>query len=507
MPKFDLNVGFGTPFQAQIDFLRQKLRLPTERWDDIQGRAHDRAFVVAGVAKADLLADLHKAVIDRATDGAGLQAFRKDFKAIVAQRGWTGWTGEGTKEGEAWRTRVIYQTNMATSYAAGRYAQMSDPEVLKLHPYWRYIHSEGAMHPRPLHLSWHGLTLPAEHPFWKSHFAPNGFGCQCRITSVTRREGEASARAGLGEPAADWKTINPKTGAPVGIDKGFDYAPGQSLADEMRRLVAVKVARLPANLGQALAEDVATAIARPVFVEAKTAKAAGEWAVKNNLVDFADYTGIKPEVANAWNKSLFEHLQEFPELRANQKFVGTSQAQFARWREFEIERYISRLKAANPTLPADFDFRVHAERYVKAKKVEGSYAHSWSQADVSGIAVNRKYGADVELFQRSLKSDAAAKWHPIGADTIRSVVDHELAHQLDNLLGLHLDAEVIQAYKAARLKGIKDEVSGYADKNIKEFIAECWAESCNNPQPREFANTIAGILRKRYADKFPGIRA
>jgi len=64
--------GFGTPFQAQIDFLRQKLQLPTDRWDDIIRSAHDRAFIVAGAAKADLLADLHQAVIERAVDDAGL---------------------------------------------------------------------------------------------------------------------------------------------------------------------------------------------------------------------------------------------------------------------------------------------------------------------------------------------------------------------------------------------------------------------------------------------------
>ncbi len=218
--------GFGTPFQAKIDFLRQKLRLPTERWDDIKGRANDHAFIVAGAAKADLLSDLQKTMVDRATDGAGLQAFRKDFKAIVAKHGWTGWTGEGTKEGEAWRTRIIYQTNMATSYSAGRYQQMSDPEVLALHPYWRYIHSDGVLNPRQEHLAWHGLTLRHDHPFWKSHWAPNGFGCHCRITSVTRKEGEASARAGLGEPPAGWDAINPKTGEQVGIGKGFGYTPG-----------------------------------------------------------------------------------------------------------------------------------------------------------------------------------------------------------------------------------------------------------------------------------------
>jgi hypothetical protein len=221
-----LNVGFGTPFQAQIDFLRSKLALPTERWDDIQRSAHDRAFIVAGAAKADLLADLQASLVEATTTGKGLEAWRKDFKTIVARHGWTGWTGEGTPGGEAWRTKVIYQTNLSTSYAAGRYKQMTDPEYLKVRPFWRYLHSDSVLHPRPLHLAWHGLTLPNEHPFWKEHFPPNGWGCQCRVTTVSKKEGLASQRAGLGEPPAGWDKIDPKTGAPVGIDKGFDYMPG-----------------------------------------------------------------------------------------------------------------------------------------------------------------------------------------------------------------------------------------------------------------------------------------
>jgi len=264
--KPDQAFGFGTPFQAQIDFLRQKLRLPTERWDDIQRSAHDRAFIVAGAAKADLLADLHASVIKAAEQGTGYGVFQKDFKAIVAKHGWTGWTGEGTKEGEAWRTRVIYQTNMATSYAAGRHAQMRDPEVLKLHPYWRYIHSEGVMHPRPLHLSWHGLTLLVSHDFWKTHYAPNGWGCQCRITSVTRAEGERSARAGLGEPPAGWDAIDPKTGAQVGIDKGFDYAPGANVNASLQSLIDAKLIKLDAPIGAQMWEAL-----KPVLLAEKEA--------------------------------------------------------------------------------------------------------------------------------------------------------------------------------------------------------------------------------------------
>lgn len=248
----DLQVGFGTPWQDQIDFLRAKLRLPTERWDDIQRSAHDRAFIVAGAAKADLLADLHESIVKAANGGGGLEAFRRDFRKAVKEHGWEGWTGKGTEGGEAWRTRVIYQTNMATSYAAGRYKQLTQPDFLRLNPFWRYIHSDTVMHPREHHLAWHGLTLKHDHPFWKTHFAPNGIGCQCRITAVSRREGESSARAGLGEPPAGWDRIDPKTGEQVGIGKGFGYTPGASATTPFQEFIDAKLIKLDAPIGAAM---------------------------------------------------------------------------------------------------------------------------------------------------------------------------------------------------------------------------------------------------------------
>ena len=244
--------GFNTPFDAQIAYLRAKLALPTERWGEIQAAAHDRAFVVAGAMKADLLADLQAALVQRATDGKGGRVFERDFKAIVAKHGWTGWTGEDSPEGQAWRARVIYGTNMRASHAAGQRKQMLEPGYLRLRPFWRYIHSDVVMHPRETHLAWHGLTLPHDHPFFKTHFAPNGIGCQCRIVAVSRREGEASARAGLGEPPEGWDKIDPKTGAPVGIGKGFDHAPGAAADWPLQRFIDDKLLGHDAPIGAAM---------------------------------------------------------------------------------------------------------------------------------------------------------------------------------------------------------------------------------------------------------------
>ena len=243
-----LKAGFGTPFAEQLEFFRQKLNVPTERWDDIWQEAHDRAFMVAGAMKADLLDDLRRAVDKAIAEGRGLADFRKAFREIVKKHGWTGWTGEGSKAGQAWRTKVIYETNMTASYAAGRYQQLTDPEFLKRRPYWRYVHADYVVNPRVQHQAWDGLTLPHDHPFWRTHFPPNGWGCQCRITPVNEREYEKAKAAGQAEAPKGWED-----GA--GIDKGWAYAPGESLASA-RKAIEKKAEALPESLGEALTKDV-----------------------------------------------------------------------------------------------------------------------------------------------------------------------------------------------------------------------------------------------------------
>lgn len=244
--------SINNPFAEQLDFFRRKLALPSERYDDIIKAAHDRAFIVAGAGTADLTNDLFAAMQARIEDGGGLAAFRKDFNDIVLKHGWTGWTGEGSAAGQAWRTRIIYQTNMSTSYAAGRWQQLKDPALLSIRPYWRYVHADGVMHPRPLHLSWNGLVLPHDDPFWDTHYCPNGWGCHCRVTSADANDYAQAQAAGRDVPPAGWQDIDPKTGAPVGIDKGFDYAPGANAMQPLQAFIDAKLINLNAPVGAAM---------------------------------------------------------------------------------------------------------------------------------------------------------------------------------------------------------------------------------------------------------------
>jgi hypothetical protein len=248
--------GFGTPFEEQLAYFRQKLNLPTEAYDDVTGAGHDRAFIVTGAAKADILDELHGAIERTMASGGSLEDFRKAFPGILQRTGWTGWTGEGTADGEAWRTKVIYQTNMATSYAAGRWKQLNDPDLLKSRPYWRYIHADNVLHPRPLHLEWNGLVLRHDDPFWLTHFPPNGWGCHCRVTAV--------AKVGPGDktaPPAGWDKPLETTGAPPGIDKTFGYAPGANVDTSLARLIDQKLINLSSPVGAQMAQVLEPVIA------------------------------------------------------------------------------------------------------------------------------------------------------------------------------------------------------------------------------------------------------
>lgn len=213
MPLPSAQAAFGQPFPEQVAFFLRKVGIPTARWDDLRTAQHDHAWVVAGAMQADLLNDLHEAVTAAINEGLGIAEFRRAFRDIVARNGWQGWTGADSQAGFT----------------------------------WRYVHADGVASPRPQHLAWgqQRLTLRHDHPFWQTHYPPNGFGCHCYVIAVRNPEaGDATV------PPVGWDTVSASTGQLPGIDKGWGYAPGATAADPLglARVVADKSRGLPFQL-------------------------------------------------------------------------------------------------------------------------------------------------------------------------------------------------------------------------------------------------------------------
>ena len=217
-------------FDEAIKFFKEKISIPTQRWDDLWKAQHAKGFMVAGAMKADILSDFHEAIEKAISDGMTLEEFRKDFDSIVEKHGWA------YQGGRNWRTRVIFETNIRTAYMAGRYDQMTDPAVVEARPYWEYRHGD-SINPRHEHLAWDGKVLPADDPWWQTHYPPNGWRCKCKVFALSKRD---LKRLGKKEPdhAPDdgtyqWTDKAGKTHTiPNGIDPGWDYNVGHAAADK-----------------------------------------------------------------------------------------------------------------------------------------------------------------------------------------------------------------------------------------------------------------------------------
>ena len=60
---------------------------------------------------------------------------------------------------------------------------------------------------------------------------------------------------------------------------------------------------------------------------------------------------------------------------------------------------------------------------------------------------------------------------------------HELGHRIDGMLGISQDDKIRKMYSDF-LDGSSDKLSGYARKNVNEFVAEAYSEAKCNPNPR-----------------------
>jgi len=217
----------SVPFREAIDFFRQKLELPTETWTDLWQGMHARGFVVAGANKAEIVADFKQSLDRILAEGRTLADFREDFDRIVARHGWS------FKGSRGWRSRVIFQTNLRTVYASGKWAQAQ--RLKERRPFLRYVAVQDSR-TRPQHLAWHNTVLPIDHPWWRTHFPPNGWNCRCTVQSLSERDVE---RFGLQVSDApppvtmETRAVNTVNGpvtlqVPEGIDAGFAHNVGRA---------------------------------------------------------------------------------------------------------------------------------------------------------------------------------------------------------------------------------------------------------------------------------------
>lgn len=155
------------------------------------------------------------------------------------------------------------------------------------------------------------------------------------------------------------------------------------------------------------------------------------------------------------------------------------------------------------------------------------------------LKISSKF-SDYEDLKRRYNRDVRVQFHPAGTDA-DAIIIHEMGHQLDGYLtrkgvwggnvsiygtirtSVAVKREVLQqlgyfdyiraeraewtrmGYKGSELaealefskkEFITKHVSGYANKNEKEFFAECFAEYLMSERPREAAKIFGEVLKE-----------
>ncbi|WP_428560453.1 MAG: phage minor head protein [Solidesulfovibrio sp. DCME] len=232
------------PPEEAIAYFKAKGYNLAESWDwrDFWQAQHATSFTVAKSAGFDVLKDIQAAVDDAISRGLTLKQFSAQLTPILQQKGWWGkkelpdpLTGEvrEVQLGSPRRLRIIYDTNMRMSQAAGEWARVQ--RTKRSAPYLLYSAILDGV-TRPLHRAWNGTILPVDHAWWKTHFPPNGWRCRCSTIQLSAFDLEALGYQVSADPEDDLVMYtNDRTGEtqmiPRGIDPGFAYNPGEAALD------------------------------------------------------------------------------------------------------------------------------------------------------------------------------------------------------------------------------------------------------------------------------------
>lgn len=252
------------------------------------------------------------------------------------------------------------------------------------------------------------------------------------------------------------------------------------------------------------------------FTPATVPHEAEEFA-KNVLgIPNVSYKGVDVTTANEWNKGLYEAFKKFPELKNRFGFVGECHERNIAMEPAVVKYYTDYHMQISPNSTVS-QLQPHIDNDVKSffKMIDVSpkaMAQSWTTTNPEllpfrGVTVNAEYGKDAKAFTEAIQKTVAKKYHPVGCTTIKSVLDHEVGHQLDDMLGISKMSDIQDLFTSRNLRQLTDDLSEYTWNNknkdkVREMVAEGWAEYCNNPNPREMARKIGETIEKEYKKQF-----
>lgn len=192
--------------EEAMAWFRQRVPLQRSVWNVLDEQARRRAFTVAGVTSLDVLHEVWRAMDRAIASGVPFAEFQREVRGPLAQAwGEPGVRGAPTTSGQPRRMETIFRNNAQSAYAAGRFAQATDPQVAADRPVWQF---EAVMDVRTTDICrpLDQTRRLATDAWWSTHYPP--LHHNCRSTVITLDEEQAHEAGGMsppqpGDPPAD----------------------------------------------------------------------------------------------------------------------------------------------------------------------------------------------------------------------------------------------------------------------------------------------------------------
>jgi SPP1 gp7 family putative phage head morphogenesis protein len=168
-------------FDEAVEYFKEKIPVTVKQFYEIAAEYKTLAFTVSGYTKVQVLKKFHDELLSAIEDGETMKNFKNRMNNFLEAQGYEGISN--------FQADNIFRTNTQTAYQVGHYKQMTEPDVLKLRPYWIYD-AVNDKHTRPSHLAMDGRVFPADSPVWDIWYPPNGFRCRCTVRALSKRQVE-----------------------------------------------------------------------------------------------------------------------------------------------------------------------------------------------------------------------------------------------------------------------------------------------------------------------------
>jgi len=226
MPNNKLLLAMGLPPKSILDYLKKMSnnKIPTEKWNDIDKNSRKNAFTVAGVMKLDILDIFLNEIIETRKNGGTVKDFKINVEKKLESVGWT--------KTNPSRFKLIYETNVNTSYAKGKFDKQT--ALKEEFPYVQYkqIQRKGK---RKEHSKLDGKVFRIDDPNLRSIYPPSEFGCKCRLVQLSAKE--------VKELNLEPITLNPNNFKEGTISPLDDFIPDISKYTNKSKIIAARLIR------------------------------------------------------------------------------------------------------------------------------------------------------------------------------------------------------------------------------------------------------------------------